>query len=73
MFQGLGCFFASRDSCFCSRVVVSGGPRMSGFYADTRVGGRSYWFSGGVMIFGVTLLRFCVNHVFSVRCLSIVL
>jgi hypothetical protein len=30
-----------------------------------RVGGRSYWFSGGVMIFGVTLLRPCVNFFLS--------
>ena len=54
MFQGLGCFAASHSSCFCSRVVVGGGPRTSGFYADTRVSGRSYCFSGGAVIFGVT-------------------
>jgi len=46
---------------------------MSGFYVGTRVSGRSYWFSVGVMIFGVTLMRLCVNHVFSVRCFLIVL
>ena len=31
----------------------------------SRVGGRSYWFSGGMMIFGVMLLRPCVNFFLS--------
>jgi hypothetical protein len=36
-----------------------------------RVGGRSYWFSGGVVIFWVMLLRLCVNLFLSEFCFFI--
>jgi hypothetical protein len=41
--------------------------------AYARVGGRSYWFSGGVVIFGVTLLRLCMNFFLSAFCFFICL
>ena len=42
-----------------ARYVVEGRPRR----LLSRVGGRSYWFSGDEMIFGFALLRLCVSLV----------
>ena len=60
-----------KDSWPVAVCLVSGGHLQGNrgcvrCWVYARVGGRSYWFSGGVVIFGLTLLRLCVKHVLSV-------